>query len=189
MECERPCSHPHHQITIFLPVQVVMPGLLVHPMALTMTPSSSSPSKTPLPVASQAADPVVTRTTSFAGQKRSLQVEGLNIIPPRRTKSTGDAKMSKVADDGYKRGIIRTFVRNALEQVPKVGRPRQSHDQIRLLLIQSHFFRETTVHIKNSSLTSCRPRPRHFPISPPFSHFSKPSHPPFLFSPPSTRLS
>jgi hypothetical protein len=111
---------------------VVLPGLLFSPMALTMTSSNKSPSKIQRTVAPGAAEPVVTRTISYAGQKRSLQIDGLDIIPPRRTKSTGDAKMSKVADEEYKRGIIRTFVRNALEQVPKVGPPLLSHDQVQV---------------------------------------------------------
>lgn len=106
-----------------------------HRTARMMTPASSasassSARSTPTPTPA-AMDPPVARTTSYAGTKRSRQVEGLEL-PPRRTKSTGDAKMSKVADDGYKRGIIRAFVRTALEEVKKVGSWRGSRWKLQL---------------------------------------------------------
>jgi hypothetical protein len=48
------------------------------------------------------------------------------IVPPRRTKSVGDVNRLQDTerrgdvDDGYKRGMIKGFVKNALEEISQV---------------------------------------------------------------------
>jgi len=95
--------------------------------------SSSSSSKTSRVKDEQnggPSTPKMKKSISLIGQKRGRdQVDdspASKIVPPRRTKSVGDVNRLSdterrgLVDDGYKRGMIKGFVRNALEEVTQV---------------------------------------------------------------------
>lgn len=76
------------------------------------------------PDATRPATPKMQKSTSLIGQKRGRdQVDdspASKIVPPRRTKSVGDVNRLSdterrgLVDDGYKRGMIKEFVKDAL---------------------------------------------------------------------------
>lgn len=127
-------------------------------------------------------------------------------LPPRRTKSTSDATRLREKDasraapedsesgmdtplagpsdaagfinGGYKRTIMRQFVRNALERSTQVS-CFASHSSA----FSPDLRRATTDHIKNSYLTLPRRPPFPRPTLPPSFPYYKRSHPPSPSSP------